>query len=53
MPFMRKREKRNTINTERPQMTMWHMHNACWNPKATDTHPQYVTLMVLPLQQWL
>jgi len=37
MPFMRNCEKRNTVDTERPQMTIWCMHIACWNPKVTDT----------------
>jgi hypothetical protein len=26
---------------------------ACWIPKATDTHSQYVILIDFPLQQWL
>ena len=30
-----------------------HMRNACWVPKATDTRPDYVILIALPLQQWL
>jgi len=33
-------------------MTMWRMRIACWMPKATNTHSQYVILMVFPLQQW-
>ena len=53
MPFMRKYEKRNTVDTDRPQMTIRCMHIACGNPKATDTHSQYVTLTAFPLQQWL
>jgi hypothetical protein len=35
------------------QMTMWHMGIACWIPKATDTHAEYVMLIAFPLQQWL
>jgi len=26
---------------------------ACWIPKATNTHSQYVTLTAFPWQQWL
>jgi hypothetical protein len=34
-------------------MTIWHMHNACWITKATNTHSDYVVLIAFPLQQWL
>ena len=37
----------------RPQMTIWCMRFACWIPKATNTHSQYVILIAFPLQQWL
>jgi len=48
-PFFRKSchswegVRKNIVDTERPQMTIWRMHIGCWNPKATDTHSQYVT----------
>ena len=29
------------------------MSFACWITKHTDTHSEYVTLIVFPLQQWL
>jgi hypothetical protein len=29
------------------------MRIACWIPKATNTHSQYVILIGFPLQQWL
>jgi hypothetical protein len=29
------------------------MRIACWIPKATDTHSEYVILIVFPMQQWL
>jgi len=32
-------------------MTTWQMSVACWIPKATDTHSEYVILIVFPLQQ--
>jgi hypothetical protein len=34
-------------------MTVWRMRIACWVPKATNTHSQYVILVAFPLQQWL
>jgi hypothetical protein len=34
-------------------MTILGMRIACWIPKATNTHSQYVTLIAFPLQQWL
>jgi len=30
-----------------------HMHIACWVPKATNTHLEYVILLAFPLQHWL
>jgi hypothetical protein len=29
------------------------MRFACWIPKATDTHSEYVMLIAFPRQQWL
>ena len=29
------------------------MRIACWIPKATDTHTEYVILIAFALQQWL
>jgi len=34
-------------------VTIWVMRFACWIPKATNTHSQYVMLIAFPLQQWL
>jgi hypothetical protein len=34
-------------------MKIWHLHIACWIPKATNTHSQYVIITDFPLQQWL
>jgi hypothetical protein len=33
-------------------MTKRRMRNACWIPKATNTHPEYVVLIAFPRQQW-
>jgi len=35
---------KNLVQPDRPQMTMRHMRTACWIPKATNTHTQYVLL---------
>jgi hypothetical protein len=34
-------------------MTMWRMRIACWIPKSTNTHSEYVVLIALPMQPWL
>ena len=34
-------------------MRIWRMRIACWIPKATNTHSEYVMLIAFPLQQWL
>ena len=31
----------NTVEPERPQVTIWRMRIACWILKATDTHSEY------------
>ena len=41
------------VESDKPQMTIWCMHIACWIPKATNIHSEYVLLMAFPLQQWL
>jgi hypothetical protein len=43
----------NILEPGRPQMTIWPMGIACWIPKATNKHSQYVILIAFPLQQWL
>ena len=45
--------RKNIVERRRPQTTIWRMRIACWIPKATDIHPQYVTLIAFPLKQWL
>ena len=29
---------KNIVQPGRPQMTIWHMHTACWITKATNKH---------------
>jgi hypothetical protein len=41
------------VELDRPQMKICCMHIACWNPKATNTHSEYVILITFPLQQRL
>ena len=41
------------VETDRPQMTMWHKRIGCWIPKATNTNSEYLILIAFPLQQWL
>jgi len=33
------------VELDRPQMTIWRMNTACWTPKATNTHSEYVILL--------
>jgi hypothetical protein len=44
---------KNKVQPEKSQMTIWCMRNASWMPNTTNTHPQYVTLVAFPLQQWI
>jgi hypothetical protein len=38
---------------DRPQLTIWRKRIACWIPKATSTHSEYVILIAFSLPQWL
>ena len=44
---------KNIVQPERPQMTKLCVRIARWVPKATNTHSQYVILIVSLLQPWL
>jgi hypothetical protein len=44
---------KNIVEPGSPQMTIWRMRTACWTPKASDTHSEYVILIAFPLQQRL
>jgi hypothetical protein len=44
---------KNSVETCRPQTTIWRMRVACWIPKVTNTHSEYIILTAFPLQQWL
>jgi hypothetical protein len=42
---------KDTVQTDRPQITIWRMRITCWTTKATNTHSEYVILIAFPLQQ--
>ena len=44
---------KNTVEPDRPQMTIWHMRSACWIPKTTNTHSECVIFIPFGRQQWL
>ena len=44
---------KNVVEWGRPQMAKWRTRIACWIPKATDTHSEYVILIDFPQQRWL
>ena len=44
---------KNMVERGRQQMAIWCMCIACWIPKATNTHSQYVLLIAFPPKQWL
>ena len=43
----------NEVERDRPQMTIRGVPFACWIPKATDKHSEYVILIAFLRQQWL
>jgi len=44
---------KNFVDPNGPRMTTWGMRIACWIPKTTEKHSEYVVLIACPLQQWL
>ena len=44
---------KNTVNLDWPQMTIWRMRVPCWITRSINTQPEYVIIIVFPLQQWL
>ena len=41
--------KKNIVDRNRPQITIWRMRIVCSIPKATNTHSVYVILIAFPL----
>jgi hypothetical protein len=44
---------KSIVQLDGQQWTIWRMRIACWIPKATSTHSEYVMLIAFPLQLWL
>ena len=44
--------RKSNAEPVRPQMIIWRVRIACWIPKATNIHSEYVILIAFPLQQW-
>ena len=44
---------KNTVQPNRPQITIWRIRMACWMLKGTNAHSEYTILIAFPLQQWL
>jgi len=44
---------KNTVEPDRPQMTIWRKNIACWIPNATNTYSEYEIVIAFLLQQWL
>jgi hypothetical protein len=42
---------KNIVDSDRPQIEMWHLPIECWIPKATNTHSEYVILIYFALLQ--
>ena len=42
---------KNIVEPGTPQTTICSMHIACWIPRATNTHSDYIKLIPFPLQQ--
>jgi len=40
------------VQLGRSHMAIWRMRNACWIPKATNTHSEYVIFIAFPRQNW-
>ena len=45
----------NIVEPERPHVTTWRMRILCQMPKATETHSEYVRVLLIafPPQKWL
>jgi len=44
---------KNTVDPDRPQMTIWRTRIGCYTAKNTNIHSEYVIHIVFPLQEWL
>ena len=46
-------DKIKSVESDRPQMTLWRMSIECLTTKATDTQSEYIILIAFPRQQRL
>jgi len=44
---------KNSVEPGTPRTIICRIHIACWIPRATNTHSDYVILIDFPLQQYL
>ena len=44
---------KNIVEPDMPQMAIWRMRIACWIPKTTNTHSEYVIPIAFALQRRL
>jgi hypothetical protein len=44
---------KNSVEPDRPQLTIRSMRIACWIPQARNTHSEHVIVIAFSLQQWL
>jgi len=44
---------KNILERGSTQITTWRMRFACWIPRATNIHSEYVIHTASPKQQWL
>jgi len=44
---------KSILEPDSPHVTIWRMHIACWIPKSTSIHSEYVILIDFLLQPWL
>ena len=45
--------RKNMVKSGRPPLTIWRMRIACWIPKVTNTHSEYVIIIAFALKQRL
>jgi len=43
--------RKNVVEQDRAQMTLWCLRILCCINKATDSHPECVLIIALPLRQ--
>jgi hypothetical protein len=49
--FIYEKMWKNMVQLDRQQLTLWRTRIACWIPKATNTHSEYVILIVFSTEK--